>query len=106
MTRLQQSLKRLAPYLFFIGIALVVAACAPGATGPGGSGGPTPTPSQAPLTPSSPDHVVVQGRVALGGLIPGQFLIVQPLPRIGRQPASQVSVAAKKRPSGEGAIVR
>lgn len=54
MTRLQQPLARLAPYLLLIGIVLVVAACAPGAAGPGGSGGPTPTPSQAPLTPSSP----------------------------------------------------
>jgi YidC/Oxa1 family membrane protein insertase len=52
--RLQQQLVRLAPYLFFIGIALVVAACMPGSGGAGASGGPTPTPSQAPLTPASP----------------------------------------------------
>jgi len=52
--RFQQPLKRLAPYLFFVGIALVVMACMPGTGGVGGSGGPTPTPSQAPLTPASP----------------------------------------------------
>ena len=54
MIRLQQQLVRLAPFLFFIGIALVVAACMPGSGGAGASGGPTPTPSQAPLTPASP----------------------------------------------------
>jgi YidC/Oxa1 family membrane protein insertase len=54
VTRLQHHLVRLAPYLLFLGIALVVAACAPGSGGSTASGGPTPTPSQAPLTPASP----------------------------------------------------
>ena len=53
MTRFSPLLARLAPILFLVGIALVVAACVPGsniATGPNGS----PIPSQAPLTPASP----------------------------------------------------
>ena len=53
MTRFSPSLARLAPILFLVGIALVVAACVPGSnvgTGPNGS----PIPSQAPLTPASP----------------------------------------------------
>ena len=53
MTRFSPLLARLAPILFIVGIALVVAACIPGtnvATGPNGS----PIPSQAPLQPASP----------------------------------------------------
>ena len=53
MTRFSPLLARLAPILFLVGIALVVAACVPGtnvATGPNGS----PIASQAPLTPASP----------------------------------------------------
>ena len=53
MTRFSLLLARLAPILFLVGIALVVAACVPGsnlASGPNGS----PIPSQAPLTPASP----------------------------------------------------
>ena len=56
MTRLQQTLVRLAPLLFVVGVALVVAACG-GIGGIGGTGGsptPTPIPSQAPLTPAQP----------------------------------------------------
>ena len=53
MTRFSPLLARLAPILFLVGIALVVAACVPGTnvgTGPNGS----PIPSQAPLQPASP----------------------------------------------------
>ena len=53
MTRFSPLLARLAPILFLVGIALVVAACVPGtniATGPDGS----PIASQAPLQPASP----------------------------------------------------
>jgi YidC/Oxa1 family membrane protein insertase len=54
VTRLQPQLRRLAPILLLVGIALLVAACAPGGGQPGASGGPTPSHSQAPLTPASP----------------------------------------------------
>jgi YidC/Oxa1 family membrane protein insertase len=53
VTRFSPLLVRLAPILFLVGIALVVAACVPGTnvgTGPNGS----PIPSQAPLQPASP----------------------------------------------------
>ena len=53
MTRFSPLLARLAPILFLVGIALVVAACIPGTNvgvGPNGS----PIPSQAPLQPASP----------------------------------------------------
>jgi YidC/Oxa1 family membrane protein insertase len=53
VTRFSPLLARLAPLLFLVGIALVVAACVPGTnvgTGPNGS----PIPSQAPLQPASP----------------------------------------------------
>jgi len=53
VTRFPPSLARLAPILFLVGIALVVAACVPGSnlgTSPNGS----PIPSQAPLQPASP----------------------------------------------------
>jgi YidC/Oxa1 family membrane protein insertase len=53
VTRFSPLLARLAPILFLVGIALVVAACIPGSnvgTGPNGS----PIPSQAPLQPASP----------------------------------------------------
>jgi len=55
VTRLQQLLVRLAPVLFIVAIALVVAACVPGG-GAVGSGSPTPSPthSQAPLHAASP----------------------------------------------------
>jgi YidC/Oxa1 family membrane protein insertase len=55
VTRLQQLLSRLAPILFLVAIAMLVAACVPGSgTGAGASGGATPIPSQAPLEPASP----------------------------------------------------
>ncbi len=55
VTRLQKLLVRLAPVLFLVVIALVVAACVPGAgTGAGASGAPSPSHSQAPLQPASP----------------------------------------------------
>jgi YidC/Oxa1 family membrane protein insertase len=55
VTRLKQTLVRLAPILLLVALALVVAACAPGAGGTGsGSPTPTPIPSQAPLAPASP----------------------------------------------------
>ncbi|HKF84788.1 MAG TPA: YidC/Oxa1 family membrane protein insertase [Candidatus Limnocylindrales bacterium] len=53
MTRLQPLLVRLAPILFLVGIALVVAACVPG-TNTGGAPGASGSPSQAPLQPASP----------------------------------------------------
>jgi YidC/Oxa1 family membrane protein insertase len=53
VTRLQTLLVRLAPLLFIVAIALIVAACVPGSGG-GGSPGATPTLSQGPLRPSSP----------------------------------------------------
>lgn len=51
MTRLNTLLVRLAPILFLVGIALVVSACVPGTT-PAGSGGASPSFSQAPLAPA------------------------------------------------------
>ena len=52
MTRLQQTLTRLAPILFLAGLALVVAACVPGSHP--GSPGASPSYSQAPLHPAQP----------------------------------------------------
>ncbi len=54
LTRLKSQLVRLAPILLIVGIALLVAACAPSSGGNGGSPTPSPTLSQAPLHPSSP----------------------------------------------------
>jgi YidC/Oxa1 family membrane protein insertase len=54
VTRLKALLPRLAPLLVLVVIPLLVAACAPLGAQPGASGGPTPTPSQAPLVPASP----------------------------------------------------
>ena len=55
VTRLQQILVRLAPVLFLVALALIVAACVPGAgTTAGGSAAPTPSPSEGPLLPASP----------------------------------------------------
>jgi YidC/Oxa1 family membrane protein insertase len=54
VTRLQEQLVRLAPILLLLAITLLVAACAPGSGTSGGSPTPSPTLSQAPLTPSSP----------------------------------------------------
>ena len=54
MTRLQSLLVRLAPILFLVGIALVVAACSPLGTTSNGSPAPTPTLSQAALVPATP----------------------------------------------------
>ena len=55
VTRLQKLLVRLAPVLFLVVVALVVAACVPGTgTGAGASGAPSPSHSQAPLAPASP----------------------------------------------------
>lgn len=51
MTRLKVLLVRLAPILFLIAVALVVSACT-GSGAPAGSGGATPTHSQAPLAPA------------------------------------------------------
>jgi YidC/Oxa1 family membrane protein insertase len=53
VTRLQSLLVRLAPILFLVGVALVVAACVPG-TNTGGSPGASASPSQAPLQPATP----------------------------------------------------
>ena len=53
MTRLKVLLVRLAPILFLVGIALVVAACVPGTATPGASGA-SPSFSQAPLAPAKP----------------------------------------------------
>ena len=53
MTRPQQLPRRLAPILFLVAVALLVAACIPGTTTPG-SPGASPSFSQAPLTPASP----------------------------------------------------
>jgi len=54
VTRLRPVLARIAPFAALAVLVLLVAACIPGVTGPGGSGGPTPSHSQAPLTPASP----------------------------------------------------
>jgi len=55
VTRLQKLLVRLAPVLFLVVIALVVAACIPGGgAGAGASGAPSPSHSQAPLHPAAP----------------------------------------------------
>jgi YidC/Oxa1 family membrane protein insertase len=53
VTRPQQLPRRLAPILFLVAVALLVAACIPGTTTPG-SPGASPSFSQAPLTPASP----------------------------------------------------
>ena len=53
MTRFSPLLARVAPVLFLVGIALVVAACVPG-TNIGTDANGSPIPSQAPLTPASP----------------------------------------------------
>jgi YidC/Oxa1 family membrane protein insertase len=54
VTRLQNLLVRLAPLLLLAALALIVAACAPatGGSAASGSGAPSPTHSQAPLTPA------------------------------------------------------
>ena len=39
---------------WLVGLALLLAACVPGVGRPGRPGGPTPVPSQAPLTPAAP----------------------------------------------------
>jgi len=55
VTRLQNTLLRLAPLLFLVVLAMVVSACVPGLGGSSGaSGAPTPTLSQAPLVPAEP----------------------------------------------------
>ncbi len=55
MTRTKQLLVQLAPVLFLVALAVLLAACVP-VTGGAGSGSPSPSPthSQAPLTPASP----------------------------------------------------
>jgi YidC/Oxa1 family membrane protein insertase len=53
VTRFSSLLARLAPILFLVGVALVVAACVPG-TNIGTDANGSPIPSQAPLTPASP----------------------------------------------------
>lgn len=61
VTRLQSLLVRLAPLLLIVGIALFVAACAPGAGAPGAGttgGSPTPVPTQLPLGPADPSKGV------------------------------------------------
>ena len=55
VTRLQSILVRLAPLLLIVGVALLVAACAPGGTS-GGSPTPSPTLSQLPLRPANPGN--------------------------------------------------
>lgn len=54
MSRLQYHLARLAPFLLFAAIALIVVACVPatGGAGASGSGAASPTHSQAPLEPA------------------------------------------------------
>jgi hypothetical protein len=53
--RLQQLLVRLAPLLFLVALALIVAACVPGTGGAAqGSPGASPSYSQAPLVPAQP----------------------------------------------------
>jgi YidC/Oxa1 family membrane protein insertase len=54
VTRLSPQLRRLAPLLLLVVIALVVAGCSPFGQQPGASGAPTPSHSQAPLVPASP----------------------------------------------------
>jgi len=54
VTRLRLLLVRLAPVLFLVAVALIVAACLPGTGGGGGSPTLTPIPSQAPLEPAKP----------------------------------------------------
>jgi YidC/Oxa1 family membrane protein insertase len=54
VTQLKPILRRLAPILFLVGIALLVAACAPGTGLQSGSPGASPSYSQAPLTPAVP----------------------------------------------------
>jgi YidC/Oxa1 family membrane protein insertase len=55
VTHAKHLLVRLAPVLLLLGVALLLAACAPAGTDQaGGSGGPSPTLSQAPLTPAQP----------------------------------------------------
>ena len=53
-SRLQQLLVRLAPVLFLVAVAIIVAACSPGGSGASGSGGASAPPSQAPLEPAQP----------------------------------------------------
>jgi YidC/Oxa1 family membrane protein insertase len=54
VTRLRLLLVRLAPVLVLVALALIVAACAPGAGGASGSPGASPSHSQAPLHSASP----------------------------------------------------
>ena len=54
MTRLQPQLRRLLPLLLLVVIVLVVSGCSALGQAPAGSGGPTPSHSQAPLVPASP----------------------------------------------------
>ena len=53
VTRIQSLLVRLAPLLFLVAVALVVSACVPGGATTSGSPNPSPSYSQAPLTPAS-----------------------------------------------------
>jgi YidC/Oxa1 family membrane protein insertase len=52
VTRPQSLIARLAPIVLIVGVALLVAACIPGAGGD--ASGASPSPSQAPLQPASP----------------------------------------------------
>ncbi len=55
MTRTKPLLVRLAPILLLVAVAILLAACVPAGSAPsGGSGAPSPSHSQAPLTPASP----------------------------------------------------
>jgi len=54
VTRLQHLLARLAPLLFIVAVALIVAACVPGTGSTTGSPGASPSFSQAPLEPAVP----------------------------------------------------
>jgi YidC/Oxa1 family membrane protein insertase len=54
LTRLHPQVRRLAPLLLLVVIALVVASCAPFGQQPGASGGASPSYSQAPLVPATP----------------------------------------------------
>ncbi len=54
MTSFKPMLRRLTPILLLITVAVVVAACVPQGAAPTGSGGASPSYSQAPLTPAQP----------------------------------------------------
>jgi YidC/Oxa1 family membrane protein insertase len=64
VTRLRLILVRLAPVLFLVAVALIVAACLPGTGGGSGSPGASPSFSQAPLEPAKPSDTPPMGLLA------------------------------------------